>query len=110
METSANENTHDQNEVVVYWRPGCMFCSSLRRALAKAGLPTREVNIWDEPDGAAVVRSATGGNETVPTVAVGGQLLVNPAPAMVLALAEADGIEREAPPATTGLLSRLRQR
>ncbi len=106
METSPHETDDDQAEVVVYWRPGCMFCSSLRRGLAKAGLPTREVNIWDDPDGAAVVRRATGGNETVPTVEVGGQALVNPSAQAVVALAERDGIEREEP-AEGGLLSRL---
>ncbi len=117
MEISPNDADHDHEddheddhgEVVVYWRPGCMFCSSLRRALSKAGLPTRDVNIWDEPDGAEVVRQAAGGNETVPTVAVGGQLLVNPPAQVVLALAERDGIEREAPP-EGGALSRLLRR
>ncbi|WCO66946.1 glutaredoxin domain-containing protein [Iamia majanohamensis] len=96
-------------EVVVYWRPGCGFCAMLRRGLAKAGVPTREVDIWEDPDGAAVVRSAAGGNETVPTVAVGGQLLVNPRPAEVVALAEEAGVA-VSPPEGGGLLDRLRGR
>lgn len=96
-------------EVVVYWRPGCGFCARLRRGLAKAGVPTREVDIWDDPDGAAVVRSAAGGNETVPTVAVGGRLLVNPRAAEVVALAEEAGVP-VTPPEGGGLLDRLRGR
>ncbi|MEQ1699899.1 MAG: glutaredoxin domain-containing protein, partial [Ilumatobacteraceae bacterium] len=40
----------DNSEITVYWRPGCPFCSSLRRGLHRAGLPFREVNIWDDPN------------------------------------------------------------
>jgi hypothetical protein len=38
----------------------------------------KEVNIWDDPAAAARVRSVAGGNETVPTVFVGDQVMVNP--------------------------------
>ncbi|MHB1505010.1 MAG: glutaredoxin domain-containing protein [Acidimicrobiales bacterium] len=64
--------------VTVYWRPGCPYCAALRRGLRRAGLPTAEVNIWTEPEAAAIVRSIAGGNETVPTVVVAGTGLVNP--------------------------------
>ena len=37
-----------------------------------------EVNIWEEPAGATVVRGIANGNETVPTLVVGGRSLVNP--------------------------------
>lgn len=84
-------------EVVVYWRPGCGFCSSLRRGLARAGLPTREVDIWSDPDGAAQVRAAANGNETVPTVAIAGQFLVNPPARTVVARAAEVGIAAIAP-------------
>lgn len=67
-----------EREVVVYWRPGCPFCWRLRRALRRRRLPTREVNIWTDPDAAAVVRSIAHGNETVPTVVVGDIAMVNP--------------------------------
>lgn len=79
-------------EVVVYWRPGCGFCSSLRRQLATAGVPTREVDIWSDPDAAAQVRAVAKGNETVPTVAVAGRFLVNPPARTVVALAAEVGI------------------
>lgn len=52
------------------------------------GLVTTEVNIWDEPDAAAFVRSVARGYETVPTVAVGPVALVNPSPRELLAAVE----------------------
>ena len=64
--------------VTVCWRPGCPYCAALRRGLRRAGLITTEVNIWTDPAAAAVVRSIAGGNETVPTVVVAGNGLVNP--------------------------------
>jgi glutaredoxin-like protein len=72
-------------EVLVYWRPGCGFCSHLRRALDHAGISHRAINIWEDPDAAATVRSVARGNETVPTVVIGSQSLVNPSPNAVLA-------------------------
>jgi mycoredoxin len=57
--------------VEVYWRPGCGFCSTLLRGLRRSGLPLRAVDIWRDPEAAALVRSLAGGNETVPTVVIG---------------------------------------
>ena len=70
--------------VTVYWRPGCPFCARLRWRLRKAGLETTEVNIWADPDAAATVRSIAHGNETVPTVVIAGDGLVNPPARVVL--------------------------
>ena len=64
--------------VTVYWRPGCPYCAALRRGLLRAGLATAEVNIWTDPEAAGIVRSIAGGNETVPTVVIAGNGLVNP--------------------------------
>ena len=64
--------------VQFYWRPGCPFCVALRRRLNKRRIPFEPVNIWADPDAAARVRQVTGGDETVPTVFVGQQALVNP--------------------------------
>lgn len=71
--------------VTVYWRPGCPFCIRLRQELHILGLPSREINIWADRSAAALVRSVADGNETVPTVLVGEQALVNPSAAEVLA-------------------------
>ena len=78
--------------VVVFWRPGCGFCMMLRRGLRKAGLTTVEVDIWEDPAAAAFVRRHARGNETVPTVAVGGEVLVNPSARVVVAAARAAGL------------------
>ncbi|MBB5154329.1 glutaredoxin family protein [Saccharopolyspora phatthalungensis] len=71
-------------EVVVYTRPGCPFCTSLRAGLRRQGLAFTEVNIWEDPAAAAVVRSIADGNETVPTVVVGDWQAVNPSAGSVL--------------------------
>ena len=71
--------------ITVYWRPGCPFCVRLRHGLARAGLKTSEVNIWDDPLAAEFVRSVANGNETVPTVTVGSASFVNPSVRQVLA-------------------------
>ena len=78
--------------MTVYWRRGCPFCGLLRRGLKRAGLPTREVDIGSDPEAAAFVRAHAGGNETVPTVAIGGTVLVNPSVQQVVALAIDAGI------------------
>ncbi|MCX2932549.1 glutaredoxin family protein [Mycobacterium sp. CVI_P3] len=64
--------------IQLYWRPGCPFCVALRRRLRRSGIPVEEINIWEEPQAAARVREVAGGNETVPTVFVGQDALVNP--------------------------------
>ena len=69
--------------VQFYWRPGCPFCVTLRRGLRRRGIPVDAVNIWEDPDAAARVRSVADGNETVPTVFIGRQALVNPSVAQV---------------------------
>jgi glutaredoxin len=43
-----------------------------------------EVNIWDDPEAAAFVRSVANGNETVPTVVIGGVAHVNPPPQLII--------------------------
>lgn len=71
-------------DVIVYWRPGCTFCMRLRLVLFLRRLRPRRVNIWQDPDAAAFVRSVAGGNETVPTVVIDGQAVVNPSPRRVV--------------------------
>nr|WP_205855853.1 hypothetical protein [Phytoactinopolyspora endophytica] len=41
-------------------------------------MTARRIDIWQDPRAAAFVRSVTDGNETVPTVVVAGQAMVNP--------------------------------
>jgi glutaredoxin-like protein len=76
--------------VEVYWRPGCPYCRMLLRPLRRSGLNLREFNIWDDPEAAAWVRSVADGNETVPTVFIGDQAMVNPSVRQVLAAARGE--------------------
>ena len=83
---TAPDDPTPSNDVTMYWRPGCGFCSALRRGLDKLGVNYTEVNIWEEADAAAFVRSVADGNEVVPTVTVGATSLVNPSAQEVLDL------------------------
>jgi glutaredoxin-like protein len=76
-----------QVAVTIYSRPGCPYCFLLRRRLRRYGIVFTEVNIWHDPAAAAAVRAVADGTETVPTVHVGGQWLVNPSARQVVQLA-----------------------
>ncbi|MFD3523952.1 glutaredoxin domain-containing protein [Streptomyces sp. NPDC058653] len=68
---------------VVYWRAGCTYCLRLRFRLGRGARELYWVDIWRDPAGAAEVRAANDGNETVPTVVVAGRPRVNPDAAWV---------------------------
>ncbi|HEU5038146.1 MAG TPA: glutaredoxin [Nocardioides sp.] len=68
---------------LIYWRSGCTFCVRMRLFLGLAGRRAVWVNIHRDPEAAARVRSVNEGNETVPTVFVGGEAHTNPSPAWV---------------------------
>ncbi|WNF00894.1 glutaredoxin domain-containing protein [Streptomyces luomodiensis] len=76
---------------VVFWRSGCRYCLRLRIRLGRRAGRLHWVDIWRDPAGAAAVRAANDGNETVPTVLVAGRPHVNPDPAWVRAQLDADG-------------------
>ena len=84
--------TGDRAAATVYWRPGCPYCSRLLGDLGRIGLPVDKVNIWEDPEAAATVRSIANGNETVPTVVVGDTAMVNPRAADVV-----DAVRRHTP-------------
>ncbi len=85
--SEALRRSASDGRAVVYWRPGCAYCLRLRLGLRARRL--HWVDIWRDPDGAAVVRAANGGDETVPTVVVAGRPYVNPDPAWVRGLTAA---------------------
>lgn len=61
-----DETSEPAARIEVLWRPGCPYCSRLRRGLRHAGVDTVEHNIWSDAAVSARVRAATGGDETVP--------------------------------------------
>ena len=73
-------------QLTVYWRPGCGYCRRLRQALDRQGVAYEAINIWEEAEAREFVRSVADGNETVPTVRLAGQTLVNPRPDELLRL------------------------
>jgi mycoredoxin len=50
----------------------------LRAKLRLARIPYTPVNIWEDAEAAAVVRSVNDGDEIVPTVRIGDTFLSNP--------------------------------
>ncbi|MGW1987982.1 glutaredoxin domain-containing protein [Streptomyces collinus] len=81
----ARERSAADGRPVVYWRPGCTYCLRLRLRLGRSARQLHWVDIWRDPAGAAAVRAANDGNETVPTVVVAGRPHTNPDPAWVRA-------------------------
>lgn len=79
----AQRRSEADGRPIVYWRPGCQFCIRLRLSLGRNARHLHWVNIWHDPAGAAAVRAANDGNETVPTVFVAGRPHTNPAPSWV---------------------------
>ena len=69
---------------VVLWRPGCGFCRVLFSGLERHGVAHTVRNIWED-DGARALLNARIGSETVPSVLVGDDILVNPSITEVLA-------------------------
>lgn len=78
----------DETTVEFYWRTGCGFCAALERQLGTLGVALDKRDIWADESAAAFVRSVADGNETVPTVKVGPQAMVNPSAKQVLAMIE----------------------
>lgn len=74
------------SDVTIYWRPMCGYCEQLKRELDRRGVAHTDIDIWEDRSQAEVVKAATGGDEIVPTVEVGGQFLVNPSADQVEAL------------------------
>lgn len=75
-----------ESVLTVYQRPGCGYCRRLHRSLASHGIAYESVDIWQDPDARAFVRSVANGNETVPTVRLGEDIMVNPDPGKLLTL------------------------
>ncbi len=98
----------------LYWRPGCGFCSMLRRKLDQLGIERFEHDIWEDPNDAAIVRAHANGNETVPTVVIGERGFVNPSAGELIAYLDVhhpellpDGFEAPEPNVISRLATRV---
>ncbi len=80
-----------QQVLTVYWRPGCGYCDRLLRVLRAEGISLELHNIWEDPAAREFVQAHNNGNETVPTVVLGGSVRTNPDPRdLILELLRAD--------------------
>ena len=62
---------------VVLWRPHCPFCRILFSGIERHGLTVETCNIWEDDEARALLNQRIG-SETVPSVLVGDEILVNP--------------------------------
>ncbi len=62
---------------VVFWKPGCMFCERLLRAVGKDDRVTW-VNVWVDQGANDEVCRLNDGDELTPTAVVGDRVLRNP--------------------------------
>ena len=71
--------------VVIYWRDGCPFCARLRFTVRRYRDRALWLNVREDSDAAAFVRSTNeNGYEVTPTVVIDGVAHTNPAPSLVL--------------------------
>ena len=54
--------------VTMYSTTWCGYCRRLKGQMDREGIAYKEINIEQDPDSAAFVEKANGGNQTVPTV------------------------------------------
>ncbi|MFC5802421.1 mycoredoxin [Streptomyces formicae] len=59
-----------QGSLTMYSTTWCGYCRRLKSQLEREGISYVEVNIEEDPQSAAFVEKANGGNQTVPTVRV----------------------------------------
>ena len=77
--------------VILYMTRWCGFCVRTKRYLDAREIPYEAVDVDEHPEFDEQIRRASGGSRTVPTLEIGGKLLVNPSPAVIeAALAAAD--------------------
>jgi mycoredoxin len=94
----STDSSDTPQAIEVYWRPGCGYCDRLLRTLRDAEVTVRLHNIWEDDDARQFVRRHNRGNETVPTVAVGSDVMTNPSPRRFVEqlLADHPGLVRNA--------------
>jgi len=73
-----------QGTVTMYSTTWCGYCRRLKSQMEREGIAYTEINIEQDPDSAAFVEKANGGNQTVPTVLFAdGTTMTNPSLAQV---------------------------
>lgn len=81
--TAAEPPVPERPVPVVLWRPGCGFCQLLFSGLERYEVAHELRNIWEDDEARALLNGRIG-CETVPSVLIGDELLVNPSITEVL--------------------------
>ncbi len=84
----------DAGHAVVLWKPTCLYCERLLRAVG-ADPRVTWVNVWADPAANRAVRDLNDGNELTPTALVGDAVLRNPNGAELLAALGSDAESRD---------------
>lgn len=72
-------------DVIVYWRPGCLFCDRLKLGLGSARRDVAWVDISADSEAAAFVMTYRDGDETVPTAVTGAGKMIDATPEAIKA-------------------------
>ncbi|GAU65332.1 glutaredoxin-like protein [Streptomyces sp. NBRC 110611] len=84
QETELKEHGRMAGTVTMYSTTWCGYCRRLKSQMDREGIAYTEINIEQDPESAAFVEKANGGNQTVPTVLFAdGTTLTNPSLAQV---------------------------
>jgi glutaredoxin len=65
------------SSVVLYCRPGCIDCRLARRFLERNGIGYEEINVREDPEAEARVRSWTGGDLVSPVFDIDGTIVID---------------------------------
>ena len=65
-------------QVTMFSTVWCGYCRRLRRQMDEAGIDYQVVDLDEDPTHESRIIARTGGYRTVPTLDIGGELLVNP--------------------------------
>lgn len=68
----------EHSDLIVYYRPGCIFAAKLRAKLQFSRMPYSAVKFGRDPVADEAVRHTNDGDEISPTVRLGDRYLTNP--------------------------------
>ena len=71
--------------MIVYWRPGCVYCDRLKLGLGATRRDVTWVNIRRDPEAAEFVTTHRDGYETVPTAVTGAGQMIDANPEAIRA-------------------------
>ena len=80
---AAAQASAGDNDLILYWRPGCIHCDRLKLALGRSNREVSWVNIHRDAEAAEFVAAHRNGNHTVPTAITGSGEMIDATPASI---------------------------